>query len=124
LRLVETRHEVDALLLEVREAADRNSGVTRAVAQKRIARASSSTPVYLAIHRSELVVHYKRLDAEMFRLVSALANGASIANAAEHAYSESTLTPLQCQRHIQDTFALFAALGWFCKSIPASPETE
>jgi hypothetical protein len=122
LRLVETGHEVEALLLEIRESANRNGGVPRAVSQRRIARASLSIPVYIAIHRSELVVHYKRLDAEMFRLVSALANGVSIANAVGYAYSESTLTTEQCQGHIQDTFALFSALGWFCKPTPASQE--
>jgi len=122
LRLVETQHEVDTLLLEIRESADRDSGLPRAVAQKRIARANSATPVYLAVHRSELVVHYKRLDGEMFRLLSALAKGVSIASAVEHAYAESALTPEECQKHIQDTFALFAALGWFCKPIPASQE--
>jgi hypothetical protein len=123
LRLIESGHEVDTLLLEIRESAKRNGGVPRTVTQKRIARAKSgascanpsANPVYLAIHRVELVVHYKRLDAEMFRLVSTLAEGRSIAEAAEFAYSESTLSPERCQKHIQDSFALFAALGWFCK---------
>jgi hypothetical protein len=123
LRLIEARHEIDSLLLEIRESAKRNGGVPRAVSQRRIARAksgassatSSATPVYLAIHRFELVVHYKRLDAEMFRLVSTLAEGRSIAEAVELAYAESALAPEQCQQHIQDSFALFAALGWFCK---------
>ena len=115
LRLIESGHDVDTLVLEIRESAKRNGGVPRAVSANRIKRAKSATPVYLAIHRFELVVHYKRLDAEMFRLVNTLAKGVSIADAVEVAYSESTLTPEQCQQHIQDSFALFAALGWFCK---------
>jgi hypothetical protein len=123
LRLLETGYEVDALLLEIRESADRNGGLPRTATPKRIARAKSSSPVYLAVHRSDLVVHYKRLDAEMFRLVSSLSKAESIANAVEYAYADSTLTPEQCQRHIQDTFALFAALGWFCKS-PKSASQE
>ncbi len=122
LRLIEAGYEVDALLLEIREAAKRNGGVPRAVRQKRIARAISAGPVYLAIHRFELVVHYKRLDAEMFRLVSALAKRASIADAIEFAYADSMLTAGQCQQHIENSFALFAALGWFCKSGPSESE--
>jgi hypothetical protein len=80
--------------------------------------ARSAIRLYIAVHRFELVVHYKRLDREMFRLVSALAKGSAIAEAVEVAYSESTLTPEECQQHIQDSFALFAALGWFCKINP------
>ncbi len=122
LRLIETGHEVDRLLLEVRKSAGRNGGVPRGVGEKRIARAKSASPVYLAVHRCELVVHYKRLDAEMFRLASALAQGASIAEAIELAYGESALTAEQCQQHVQSSFALFGALGWFCK--PSTPESE
>lgn len=120
LRLLKAGHEIDRLLLEIRESAKRNKGVPRAVAQKRIDATNSESPAYIAVHRFELVVHYKRLDAEMFRLMSAFAKGATIADAVESAYSESTLSPEQCQQHIQDSFALFAALGWFCKSYPAA----
>jgi hypothetical protein len=63
-------------------------------------------------------VHYKRLDGEMFRLLSSLATGATIAHAIGFAYSDSPLTAEQCRQHIQNTFTLFAALGWFCKPGP------
>jgi hypothetical protein len=128
LRSIEARHEVDTLLLEVREAAKRNGGA--AVARKRMARMKDATAlesqsvnhsanrIYLAVHRLELVVHYKRLDAEMFRLVKALGKGICIEDAIEFAYSDSTLTPEECQKHIQDSFALFGALGWLCKAGP------
>ena len=122
LRLIEAGYEVDALLLEVRESARRKGSVARGVGQKRIARAKSESPIYIAIHRFELVVHYKRLDAEMFRLLSRLAQGVPIAEAVESAYSESALNAEQCQQHIESSFALFAALGWFCK--PGKVESE
>ncbi len=122
LRLIEVEYEVDALLIAVREAAKRNGGVARGFTRKRIADAESESPLYLAVHRFELVVHYKRLDAEMFGLMNALAKGASIADAIEFAYGRSTLTAEECQQHIQSSFALFAALGWFCK--PSRLESE
>jgi hypothetical protein len=117
LRLMEAGNEVDSLLLEVRKSVKHKGGVPRTVTQKRIAQAKSAMPVYLAIHRFELVVHYKRLDAEMFRLLKALDRGASISDAIENAYAESTLNPEQCRQHVQDSFALFAALGWFCNPV-------
>ncbi len=122
LRWIEAQSEVDTLLLEIRETAKRKGGVPRALRQKRFARAMSDGPVHLAVHRIELVVHYKRLDAEMFRLLSALGRRASIAEAVEFAYAKSPLTAEQCKQHIESSFALFATLGWFCK--PGLPESE
>jgi hypothetical protein len=126
LRLIAVKHEVDRLLLEVRDSAKRNGGVPRTLAQKRIAlaksAASSADQLYLAIHRFDLVVHYKRLDAEMFRLLSALATGSSLAYAIEFAYSGSTLTAGRCQQHIESSFALFSVFGWFHKSSPLGCE--
>jgi hypothetical protein len=135
LQLIETHHEVDRLLLGVREAAKNASKNERRaspptalkMARDRITRDNDSpliaTPsFYLAIHRLELVVHYKRLDAEMFRLMSALTSGLSIEEAVEFAYSVSTLTPEHSQRHIQNSFALFAALGWFSKTSPSASQ--
>lgn len=125
MRLIEVGYEVEPLLQEIRESAKRNGGVPRTVSAKRVARAKSTAALYIAIHRFEMVVHYKRLDAEMFRLVGALTNGETIGDAIEFAYSESALTPEQCQQHIQDSFALFARLGWFCKpSLPVAEEPQ
>jgi hypothetical protein len=114
LRLMEAGYDVDTLLLEIRSSIQRRGGVARAIMQKRIARARTFDPVYITIHRHELVVHYKRLDGEMFRLLRTLGQGATISDAIETAYADSTLTPEKCRQHVQGSFALFAALGWFC----------
>jgi hypothetical protein len=124
LRIMEAGYEVDTLLLEVRNSVKRRGGVPRVFTEKRLARApaaaspatSPANPVYLAIHRYELVVHYKRLDAEMFRLLQTLGQGAPIGDAIGIAYADSALTPEQCRQHVQESFALFSTLGWFCNS--------
>ena len=93
LRWIEASSEVDTLLIEVRHAVER-AGNRRAlhaargvssqaipppavsISKQRIGRAraaASDAPLYLAIHRHELVVHYKRIDREMFRLLDTLA---------------------------------------------------
>jgi hypothetical protein len=138
LRWMQASSDVDTLLLEVRSSVERdlvlnqarNKGrdqiyhrgrALRALPAKRIARArfaTSPTPLCLAIHRHELVVHYKRLDAEMFRLLEALGQPLPIGEALEIAYANSTLTAEQCRQHAQESFALFASLGWFCKPGP------
>ena len=124
LRLIEVRHEVDTLLIaRFAKSARRNGGVPRGITQKRIAsREVSASPMYLAIHRFELVVHYKQTRCRDVPADERSGEGASIADAAELAYGESTLTAEECQQHIQSSFALFAALGWFCK--PGQLENE
>jgi hypothetical protein len=112
LRLIQVSYEVDRLVLEARESLSRNK-IPRKIAENRITGAKCAAPSYLAIHRFELVVHYKRLDAEMFRMLNALAAGAPISEALETAYAESQLAPEACEKHIQQSFALFASLGWF-----------
>ncbi|MGC2209771.1 MAG: putative DNA-binding domain-containing protein [Candidatus Korobacteraceae bacterium] len=114
LQTMQAGYEVDTLLLEVRNSIKRRGSAVRAVTQTRIARARAMDPVYLAIHRHELVVHYKRLDGEMFRLLQMLGQGATIGDAVESAYADSALSAEQCRQHVQDSFAMFGALGWFC----------
>jgi hypothetical protein len=120
IRLLELTYAVDSLILKLREAARLKGGSTRALARTRIERAKSDSPIYLAIHRHELVVHYKQLDKEEFLLLRAIANGASIEDAVARAYAESPLPPEACARHIQNSFASFSALGWFSKSRSAA----
>ncbi len=120
LQTMQAGYEVDTFLLEVRGSMKRRGGAARAVTQKLIALARALDPVYLAIHRHELVVHYKRLDSEMFRLLQMLGQGATIGDAVESAYADSAFTAEQCRHHVQDSFALFAALGWFCKATPCN----
>ena len=118
LQTMQAGYEVDTLLLEVRNSMKRRGSAVRAVSPTRIERARAMDPVYLAIHRYELVVHYKRLDGEMFRLLQMLGQGATIGDAVESVYADSGLSAEQCRQHVQDSFAMFGALGWFCNSTP------
>ena len=143
LRWIQATSEVDRLLLDVRASLERRGNSTRAVSENAISAhdvsapaistpraftkariagarsaATAANPLYLAIHRHELVVHYKRIDAEMYRLLEALARPVPIGDALEIAYANSALTPEQCRQHVQESFALFATLGWFSKTGP------
>jgi len=120
IRLLEVTYSVDSLIFEIREAARRNRGSARALGRTRIECAKSAAPIYLAIHRHELVVHYKRLDEEEFRLLRAISERVSIEDAVARAYAESPLSPDACAQHIQDSFSLFSGLGWFSKSCPVA----
>jgi hypothetical protein len=124
LRLMEAAYEVDSLVLEIRAALERRGGKARALSTRRIDRARATAPIYLAIHRVDLVVHFKRLDAEMYRLLAAISQGASLGEAIERAYAASTLSEDECRRHAQESFALFASLGWFHGVKPGEGEED
>jgi hypothetical protein len=121
IRLLEVMHAVDSLIFDIREA-PRCGSSARAFARTRVENARSAVPIYLAIHRHELVVHYKRLDTEEFRLLYAIGEGKSIEDAVAIAYAETQLTPEACAQHVQDSFALFSVLGWFSKSRRAASQ--
>ncbi len=117
LQLVQAGSEVDRLLLQVRTQIKAGRR-PRCFRRQRLAAAQSAQPIYLAVHRPELMVHYKRLDREMFELLAALSAGMNLGDAIEAAYAGSALDSTQASQHIQQSFALFAALGWLAHPVP------
>lgn len=62
--------------------------------------------VYLAVHRLENVVYYKRLDASAYAVLCALRGGATLAKASERANDAESL---------RRWFEMWMKLGWFCR---------
>ncbi|HEY5792214.1 MAG TPA: DNA-binding domain-containing protein, partial [Chthoniobacterales bacterium] len=74
--------------------------------RRSIARKIPRSPIWLAVHRVENEVYFKRLEAAQFQMLRALESGLSL----EAACAEVPgLTPDQ----LQAWFANWAALGWF-----------
>ena len=63
--------------------------------------------IFLAVHRVEFTVYYRRLEAAEFRLLQAIAAGRPIGAALE---TEADAEP----RQVQTWFANWAQLGWLC----------
>jgi len=114
LQLVQATNAVDTLLLEVR-AQSKAGRKPRRFHANRLATAQAEEPIYIAVHRPELMVYYKRLDREMFELLRALDEGVTLGEAIEAAYAGSELSEDREPQHIQQSFALFASLGWFAQ---------
>jgi hypothetical protein len=121
LQLLDLQYPVDEVVLAVRKLTPEIDIVSNAVSARR--RASgvalpevSRSSVYLAVHRFEGSVYYRRIDREEFLLLADLRDGDSIATAIERAFEGSKL-PLELQAaKIQDYFAHAAELGWFCST--------
>jgi len=111
LRLLAVDYPVDEFVLAVKKPEEK--AVTSGAAQLRQTSVTSTLPEmaperrYLAVHRYDDVVYYRTLEEGEFRLVNALRQGKTIAEAVEILADEHVAT-------VQQIFALAAELGWFC----------
>jgi hypothetical protein len=121
LRVLELHYPVDELLIELRsdsgssDASSNNASAARKT--KRVRRVAMLEPqeIFLAVHRHENSVYYKRLQREDFRLLSALLAGEPIDQAIEQALAGSSLPEDQRAPFLQEAFASWATLGWFTR---------
>jgi hypothetical protein len=126
--VLEVQYPVDDLLLAVREhdREEEESGGNRAYpirhwvkpsrsAAKKISQAAQET-IYIAVHRADYSVCYKRLEREAYLLLAALKERKPLSEALEIAFESSSLTPEEQAARIQEWFAHWMALGWFVES--------
>ena len=125
LQLLDLNHPVDDLVLAVHRVTPEIDIVSNAVSERRQATEVtlpevSRSNVYLAVHRFEDSVYYRRIEREEFLLLADLRDGDSIATAIERAFESSRLaSDLQAVR-IQDYFAHASELGWLCLPEPVN----
>jgi hypothetical protein len=119
LQLLDLQYPVDDVVLAVHKVTPAIDIVSNAVSERRQSSEVtlpevSRSNVYLAVHRFEESVYYRRIEGEEFLLLADLRDGDSIATAIERAFEGTKLAPdLQAAR-IQDYFAHASELGWFC----------
>jgi hypothetical protein len=119
LRVLELRYPVDDLLIEIQsENGSSDSSSNNASAErktKHVRRVAILKPeeIYLAVHRQENSVYYKRLGREEFRLLGALLNGDTISEAIDTALEGSAMAEEERGAFLQQAFAGWVQLGWF-----------
>jgi hypothetical protein len=72
--------------------------------------------IYLAVHRHDNMLYYKRLEREGFVILTALRAGASVEEACLRGLSSTKRTGVDWNQEIKDYFDNWASLGWFCRS--------
>lgn len=131
VRLLELAYPVDDLLLEVRgdeENAEPETDIASNVvmmesAPRRHKRVllPKAKKVYLAVHRQENVVYFKRLQPEAFALLSALQQGKPLSEAIADTVDWTKQKVEYITVRVHDWFANWASLGWFCQPPPEGP---
>jgi hypothetical protein len=128
LVLVELRHPVDKLLGKLKrqgeiETASLSNAVSsgRPRRRGRLAARPQTKPIYLAVHRQNFSVYYKRLEAEAYRLLSALRVGEPLEHACVVACDGSIDSPELIACKMQSWFAEWMSFGWLTEPARLDP---
>jgi len=118
IRLLDLRYPVDDLLLAVKH--DAPADVASNAMQERQKRKKVSAvarlkpaPVYLAIHRLDNTVYFRRLEREEFSLLTALHRGRTLESAVLAAFRSSKISPPERAPNVSAWFQNWASLRWF-----------
>ena len=133
VRLIALSYPADDLVLELHDRekrqateagvpTDRSSSVGREAgvrhddepgAHMRLPR-SRQRPTWLAAHRIDLSIYYRRLEREEFQTLEAVREGAALGQAIERGFADSPIPERRRAEHVQRWFGAWAELGWIC----------
>jgi hypothetical protein len=124
LTLLELNYPLDDFVIAIKNRDVALRGETsNAVDTESPSRSSKKVPavrrprpekVWLAVHRLDNAIYYKRLTADAFAILAALRDGKTLARACSLAATRSD-DPASWASQIGDWFRTWAELGWFCK---------
>ena len=77
-------------------------------------------PTWLAVHRVDLSIFYRRLMRQEFQMLAALQGGALLAEALVAGFAVSSIPESRRPRLVQQWFSNWAGLGWICTPEPDS----
>ncbi len=121
IRLLDLQYPVDEMLLAIRSEQREFDIVSNAVAghshRRRARKRSLPKPerIFLAVHRADNSVYFKRLDAEAFGILRALRDGKHLSEAVD-CVDWSNRSSEEAAENVQSWFSLWSSQGWFCKS--------
>ena len=119
--LLALRYPVDDLLLEARKNSDDLDVASNTFSERHKRKRISAfaklkpSPIFLAVHRLDEDVYFRRLDREEFAILSTLQAGKSLNAAIESALRQSPITAADRAAHVEKWFHTWSVLGWFCR---------
>jgi hypothetical protein len=119
VRLLDLQYPVDDLLLEVRKEYEDTDFASNAFQErhkrKRVQAVASLKPaeIFLAVHRVDDSVYFRRIEREEFVILSALRDGRALGSAIDSAFRKSRVPADDRAGLVQQWFQNWATLGWF-----------
>ncbi len=121
VRLLDLKYPVDDLLLEVRKEDEDTDFASNAFQEKhkrkRVRAVAKLKPaaIFLAVHRVDDSMYFRRIEREEFAILSALRGAKGLGKAIEAAFQKSKVPVQERAALVQQWFRNWAALGWFCR---------
>jgi hypothetical protein len=126
LSLLGLKYPVDDLLLEVRKNSEEASVASNAFSERHKTKRVSAvarmkpSPIFLAVHRMDEEVYFRRLEREEFAILFSLREGKPL-NAAIESALRNSATPADARPLlVRKWFQTWSTLGWFCPWTKAS----
>jgi len=120
LQLVALSYPADDLVLELHQREKRQTSEAGVAHEDDSAAAAIPSlrprPTWLAVHRVDLSVYYRRIAREEFQTLIALRDGSALGEALEAGFSGSRIPDGQRPEHVQQWFGSWAELGWICQA--------
>jgi hypothetical protein len=121
VRLLDLHYPVDDLLLAVRKDDEDRDFASNAFEERRkrkhVRAVAKLKPgaVFLAVHRIDNSVYFRRVSAEEFAVLTALRQGKTLSKALDVAFQKSKMPLGERAASVQQWFLNWATLGWFCQ---------
>ncbi|MGA8143723.1 MAG: DNA-binding domain-containing protein [Candidatus Acidiferrales bacterium] len=121
IQLLDLRYPVDDLLLEIKKDDEDTDFASNAFNERHkrkkvlaVARLNPSA-IFLAVHRLDDSVYFRRLEREEFLILKELRAGKTLSRAIDTALRKSAIAPGDRPAQIQHWFQTWSTLGWFCR---------
>ncbi len=120
LRLVEAHSAIDDALIAVRNEDGSSDGSSNSAStgysarRARRLRAMPPEHIFIAVHRYDDSVYYRRIEREDYQLLRAIEQGSTLGEALDAAFHGSQLSEEERPAWLQSAFQYFASMGWFC----------
>ena len=119
LQLLKLRYPVDDLLVAIRQDHPDGAMASNAISLRKRTRVhkvarQKAESVFLAVHRIDYSVYFKRLKAEAFAFLKALREGKRLSAAAASAFEGRDVPQSELLSTVQNWFQSWSTLGWFC----------
>ena len=123
LSLLELDFAVDDFLIAVKkresdvlrgEASNAKDAAPKTRGRHKRVRFPKREKVYLAVHRHDNVLYYKRLEEEEYAILKLLDRGVAVDDACIEAVTASSRATVDWPAQIKQWFESWSTLGWFC----------
>jgi Putative DNA-binding domain len=125
LGLLELDFAVDDFLIAVKkrdsdvlrgEASNAMNTAPRTHRRRKRIRLPKRSKIYLAVHRYDNMLYYKRLEPDAFAILQLLRSGKAVEEACLEVVSKSSRTDVDWPEQIKEWFDTWSMLGWFCRA--------